>query len=387
MTYCLGLRTARGVFIAADSAISSVSPLMLDRPHETKTAFGELQGDVGPRPWRYVTEKGLKLTVGTDSVVGLAGSVATARSVINAYFGAREAGSGARDAVRHALSSVCPCTDQAEVLFGFYEAQEPCLLHVDIARNKISDVEGLVQLGSVPPSQCEWTARYVAALLSLLNRFGPDQRHVERIFVQLLALIQSYGIHDYLLPEGVGGAFVAAWVTPSGARWQGDHLYVIHDAVPNPAEMVVCATIVRDGVLCLVNNKAGSNKLITSTHWNENEHAITARVEAAGKNSLETFDNATFDYFISINKSKHIVTVVEMCGEQHHGLISLYAHKIDETIGVVWTEDMLRIANTIAGVENPDPLHMTLGFQPFIALSEELQQEREQFAWEGFVSQ
>ncbi|HJV25883.1 MAG TPA: hypothetical protein VJ673_09350 [Aromatoleum sp.] len=334
-----------------------------------------------------MNEKGLKLAVGANSVVGFAGDVATARSLIAAYFVARETGSGARDGVRQALNSVCPCTEQSEVLFGFYEDNEPRLLHANTARNAISEVEGLVQLGSVPPSQREWTASYVSAFLDLLNRFGPHPLHAERIFTQLVALMQSYSVHDYLLPRGVGGAFVAAWVTPSGARWQGDHLYVIHDAVPNPADMIMCATMVRDDVLCLVNNQTGNTKLITWPHRSESEHALTTRVEAAGNKSLGTFDDAAFDYFISINKHKHVVTVLEMCGEQHTALVSLCAHGIDGKLGVVWTEELLRIVNTIAGIEAPEHLHMTLGFQPFIELNLEHQQEREQFAWESFVDQ
>ena len=279
MTYCLGLRTARGVLIAADSAISSMGHVLSACSGEGTTTFGELQGNVGRGRWSHIEEAVLKLTVEADSVIGFAGDVDTGRCLIDLYLTLRmDAGSNGRDAVRKALSSVYPCQEQAEALFGFYDANEPYLMHVDIARGTVSEVEGLVQVGSVPQSQCTWTARYVSKFLAMLERLGPDPRQLDQVFAQLVALVQSYGVHDYLLPEGVGGAFVAAWVTPTGAQWQRDHLDVMHDTVPTSGEIVMCATMVRDGVLCLVNNQTGSSKLITWPGWRESEQAVSARI-------------------------------------------------------------------------------------------------------------
>lgn len=385
VTYCVGLWTDRGVFIAADSGFSSASPSIDSADSETTTVFGERQGDVGKKPWRFVFEKGMKVAVGADTVTGFAGDVRTARALIDAYGEARALKLDARKAVSEALISVTPCETDADVLFAFYESERPCLLHVNVATSTIEEVSGLIQLGSTLPSgQHEWTTGLVSSLQNVLNRLGSHPLHVERIFSQLVAALQSYGVHDYLPQHGVGGAFIAAWVTPDGVRWQGDHLYVIHGEIPS-FDDIMCATMIREEALCLVNNQISGTKVITSRRPLESDVDARARAKLAASNAEGSWDNAQFDYFVSINKSRHIVTVLEMRREQHHGLLSLHAPNMENSIGIVWSEAFVNLANKIEGVEEPSPEYMTVKFLPFREASEELRAAREQFAWEQFV--
>ncbi|MDT7523084.1 hypothetical protein RAE21_11775 [Rhodoferax sp. TBRC 17198] len=385
MTYCVGLRTKKGVFIAADSVFSSATPSTYMAAASNTTVFGEQQGNVGLNSLRYVSEEGLKVSVGDGAVVGFAGDVDTARALTQAYFDGRKSSLGHRDAVNVALLSVTPCEGKSEVLFAFYEGETPCLLLVDTSNQSTHDVEGLVQLGSeLSSGQHEWTAKFVTSFLRLLDQLGPHPLHTERMFTNLVALLQSYGVHDYLLKYGVGGAFVAAWVTPAGARWQGDHLYQIHGEIP-VFEDPMCATMVRDDLLCLINNQTNSNKLVGWARPSHSPEETNARGDAALKTCLAAWDSGTFDYFISINSAKHIVTIVEMRGNQHHALVSLHVSHIAERLGIVWTMELIARANTIALDGEPDSGHMTVNFFPFQELSTEEQFEREQFGWEGFV--
>lgn len=351
------------------------------------TVFGELQGDVGQRPWRYVSEEGLKIHVGDDTVAGFSGHVGVAHALIRAYLDQRVSGSIPRNAVRDALISVTPSAEQAQVLFGFYEADTPRLLLADTATGSISDIDGLVQLGSdLSVEEHQWTERYVKGYLELLGRVGPDVRHLERIYAQLVALMQSYGIHNHLLQHGVGGAFVAAWLTPAGARWQGDHLYVVHGEMP-ASDDLQCATMIRDSVLCLVNNRTGANKIIARPLPSEKRADVEFRAGQAADKCVRAWDAGEFDYFISINTSKHVVTVIEMCRKHHHQFVSLHAPGFGDRLGIVWTAELVERANTIAGVSVPDSGHMTVYFQPFDAPSPDVQKQREQFAWENLVEQ
>lgn len=385
MTYCVGLRTKRGVLIVADSVFSSPVESAYAAAIGTTTVFGERQGDVGLAPLRYVSEEGLKISVGDGTVVGFAGDVYTARTLIRAYFDRRLSGLGPRNAIYSALVSITPCEAEAEVLFAFYEGESPCLLLVNTLKQSNHDVEGLVQLGSeLSAGQHEWTAKFVSSFLQQLDRLGPHPVHIERMFTNIVALLQSYGIHDYLPQHGVGGAFVAAWVTPTGARWQGDHLYLIHGETP-AFDDPMCATMVRNDLLCLVNNQTDSTKTMGWTHPSDSQDEVKARADAVVKACEVAWDSGTFDYFISINSIKHIVTVIEMRGHLHHSLVSLHASHIARRLGIVWTEALINYANTIAGEDDPDSGHMTVWFFPFIEISGEAQCEREQFGWESFV--
>ena len=385
MTYCVGLRTDQGVFIAADSGFSSERASITTADTAPTTVFGELQGDVAAKPWRFVFESGMKLAVDGGTVMGFAGDVQTAHALIDAYAEARKVGLDVRKAVSNALINVTPCERNADVLFAFYESAKPRLLHVSVATSAIAEVKGLIQLGSTLPSgQHEWTTRLVSGFQKILNQFGPHPLHAERIFSQLVSALQSYGVHDYLPQHGVGGAFVAAWVTPEGARWQGDHLYVIHGEKPSFNDLM-CGTMVREDAICLVNNQIGGTKVLTRQRSPESQSLVQKRAESAASKAIDSWDNAKFDYFVSINKSKHIVTVLEMRGEQHHELLSLHAPNTDDSIGIVWSEVFVALANRMEGVEEPSPEYLTVRFLPFKEADEDLRAEREQFAWEQFI--
>ncbi len=385
MTYCVGFCTDQGVFIAADTSFSSMAPPINNTNSSVRTVFGERQGEVGEKPWKFVFENGMKLAVGDGMVAGFAGDVCTARSLVDAYWIMRAKTLSSREALRDALLNVTPSENDADVLFAFYELGKPCLLHVRVATAVIQEVNGLIQLGSeLPSGQHESTKKLVSAYTDLLRRFRPHPLHMERVFSQLVSALQSYGVHDYLLPYGVGGAFVAAWVTPEGARWQGDHLYIVHGREPS-SEDLMCATMIRRDALCLVNNQIDSNKVIIMRRPLESDADIEARAELAISEALNAWDNAKFDYFVSINKSSHVVTVLEMRLEQHHELLSLHAPGMEDKLGIVWTKDFLNRTNIVEGLIEPNSECLSVRFQPFKEASEELQEERNQFAWQNFV--
>lgn len=385
MTYCVGLRTKTGVFVGADSVFSSASPSAHTLASSSRTAFGELQGDVGPDGSRYVSEEGLKVSIGSDTVVGFAGDVEIARAVIRNYFDGRKAGFGARESVHSALVSVTPCEKEAEILFAFYEFEQPCLVHINTLDQSSVEVDGLVQLGSeLADGQHEWTEKFVSLNLEQLERLGTHPLHTERAFTNFLALLQSYGVHDHLLQHGVGGAFVAAWVTPTGARWQGSHLFVMLGEEPS-YEDPMCATSIHEDVLCLVNNQTESTKLLSWMLSNENTDDTKARFDSAAEKCIAAWDAGTFDYFILLNRTRHVVTVVEMRGHLHHALVSFHAPHFDRKLGIVWTRELVSHANTIAGVDQPDQGYMSVWFFPYVGLGEGAQHEREQFAWECFA--
>jgi hypothetical protein len=290
----------------------------------------------------------------------------------------------AKEAICATIASVTPCEHEADVLFAFYEADSPCLLVLNTLHRTCREVDGLIQLGSqLPAGQHEWTEKFVSSLLTQLDQFDPHPLHTERAFTNLVALLQSYGIHDYLLQYGVGGAFVAAWVTPAGARWQGNHLHVIHGEIP-AFEDPMCATMIQDDVVCLINNQTDSIKILTWRRPGDGEDVTALRIESAAAACTAAWDNGKFDYFVSLNNAKHIVTVVEMCKQQHHELVSMHASNFDDRLGIVWTPDLIDYSSTIAGVEVPDPGHMSMWFFPFKGIDEKMQRAREQFGWEQF---
>jgi len=380
MTYCIALRTAHGIFVAADSALSAASPIAFRHPEIKTTSFGERQGKMDRGLWPYVLEEGLKVTVADDFVAAFAGDVGTGENLLEAYRSARSSGFSARQAADVALQSTGPHDRYATVLIGYYTSESPTLIRVDTLPALISEIDGLVQIGSDLPDQHRWTEKMVAGLMTALDRLTPADHHVECIYAQLVCLLQSYGIHDYLLESGVGGSYVGAWITPSGARWQGDHLFVAHSDQPDENNIVMCSVAVRNDALCLTGNQAGMIKVIGKKALHEDVQEADIRLKEASDDAVRSFDLGLFDYFSSININRHVVSVLEMQQSRHHALVSLCPQGSDGTLGILWTESLLEAANLSAYRKKARSEEITLRFIPFIRISAEEEHERDLIA-------
>lgn len=374
MTYCLGWRTKHGVAIIVDSLLSAADPKVFQHPELRRTTFGESQGKINNKRWPYVAEEGMKLRVGADVITGFAGDVGVARRLMDQFQHAYASGRSLREAAKSALGKVADRQSDTTVLIGGYEGKKPVLLRIDTKPRGISYVDTLVQVGSVPAAQMRWTATMAGRLAGMASASASSRDNAERLFTPLIALVQSYGVHDQLVDQGIGGSFLGAWVTPEGAQWQRDTLYATHQADVNADEAVMCGVMVRPGFACLISNKTDVVKVITVGK----DYPDSALLEDADE-VIAQFDRAGFDYFVSINSQTHIVTVIEMRQSLHHALLSLRPAETG-TIGITWTEQLRKIANTVAGVSNPDGQELTLYFIEYLPISADEQRLRDQFA-------
>ncbi|NHZ44917.1 hypothetical protein [Massilia aquatica] len=374
MTYCLGWRTRHGVAIIADSLLSAAQPDLYQHPEITHTTFGELQGKTKSKRFSYVAEEGLKLRVGSDFIVGFAGDVGLGRRLMDQFQIEYAAGKSLRDAATAALKKIAASQSDTTVLIGGYEGKKPVLLRIDTAPRGVSYVDKLVQIGSVPAAQMGWTAHMAEKLAGMPFNNASDGGNAERLFTPMIALVQSYGVHDNLVEQGIGGAFLGAWVTPDGAQWQRDALYAVHRADVKAAEAIMCGVSVRPRFACLISNQTDVVKIIT-VGKDDPGTSVTAEADEV----TAQFDSALFDYVISINSEKHIVTVIEMKRSRHHRLLSLRPGDTG-TIGITWTEQLIAMANTVAGVPSPDGQELTLYVIPFLGISPGEQAHRDRFA-------
>lgn len=371
--------------MAGDSAVTSRSLRAFNFPDRRRTSFGERQGQMDSATRRYVLEEGHKLSVGDNFVTAIAGDMATAESILETFRTAYVGGSDPCDAAQNALRSSGPFSTDATVLIGTYFNDRPVLLRVDTIPESVTEIDGLVQIGSDLPDQHAWTSKLVTGLLPHVEKLkGPETIHAERCFSQIIGLLQSYVIHDYLLERGAGGAFVGAWITEAGARWQGDHLFVVHGDKPDPDNLILCGTFIRDSSICLVTNQDENVQISRGRFKRKSTDSVRA---SPMDMAIGDFDCGSFDYFISINSQKHIVTIIEMNRFRHHRLVSICPQSGRGTLGIIWTERLLEIVKTFAGVEKPDGQELTLGFLTFSPIPEDEASMRDKFAEEMELSQ
>jgi hypothetical protein len=378
MTYCLGWKLKSGILLAADSAVTWLhEPPSRAYPLDV-TSVGERHGVIETRKGpKYVFEEALKIRQIGDSIAAITGDMGTAANLLRTIETAHAAGLSYRAALDTALTSNRPFSEAlgVSVLYAFYEAGVPHLMQLDTDDGgRIHEIEDLAQIGSIPEAHKRYTRQIIASLREVYGDRYLTKETIANVFSQVIALMQSYGVHDYLIAHGVGGAVVGAWVTPEGAAWQRDVFYIIHPPEPSPDNLTSCAVIVRDGTVCLLNNSTDFCVALTNRHHDENSAASETRADDALTTACDRFDRGLFDHLVFINQGKHIASVVHMDQHRHHYLLYVDSYEDEEgdrRIGIVWTPTLLQLVNTIPGNQKIVGDELTLQWIPYRPASPE----------------
>jgi len=378
MTYCLGWKSNDAIFMIGDSAVTLFAT-NVDRVPETGelTSFKEKQGLIDNSDSTYfIEEKALKVHDLYNSAVCFAGSVYLGQTIIDNLRSYLSFGSDPRKAFYSTIQNLSPFSsfgdDDVTLLFGFYENTKPVLLQVDIKNNEpIQEVGWLAQIGSISEYHQQLSERFINHFDKILSAVGNrTSRHIESVLVQLLGLIQSFGIYRYLPDEYVGGAFCGLTVTFSGIQWQPHILYVLHLPEPTTDALVITAVSVTNRTLTIVNNTTGHTKIITNPEPDEDIAAAERRADDAAKIMIANFDQGKFEYICFLNTSQHIVTVVEMCNQISHKLLFIDVETtVEGRIGIVWSPDLLNMVSHIPQ-QKMDPQHdLCIKWQPYREMS------------------
>lgn len=310
MTYILGWRFGQSAYIVADTALTLARPTREERDRviaDQTTSFGEL---VVRETERVVAEGVLKLIHLDQLAVAFCGDVRTARSVAEAIAFRLRQGVLPREAVQNALLSNAPFSDssrQIHLIIGIPASREPILLAFNIEGDqRLHEVqdETLVQFGSILPSHKSLTA-------TLLKQLAVFRDEPGRLLACALGIIQSFGVHDYLLSQGAGGSFVGLRVGPNGIRWQQDLLYVLKADLDPMIDIV--SSIVRDHVLVVRSNLIHECRYFGDSindglndEWRHQWWDAAFDFTAQGR----------FDFVLLLNTAARIVSAVEMLKQQ-----------------------------------------------------------------------
>lgn len=355
MTYCIGVKSAEVVYLAADSAVTSS-----DEPRIERTSFGEKHSMYrGPSTGRYVQEGKLKLYSMDRVAITFSGDVDVGEFVVRQLQSAIAAGNDLFAAFNEATSSRA-VAEKAKFVLAFLRNGMPTLAESTPEGATIHENDGtLIQFGSINSAYQDLTRK-------LVDSIRERSTSPPRFIAQLLAILQSYGTHDYLIEQGVGGGFCGLYLDHHGVHWQPDMFYsIIH---PQLETVGYVGSLVREEVWCLFTTLISECPIFAHRRDNESAEIARQRVSDVSYELTEKFDNGVFDYAAILNIGRHIVCVVEMLGNRDHELIRIEPHpKIQNTLGVYWSPELLSKINTIPqqeGVDEP-PRDFCLWFLPY----------------------
>jgi hypothetical protein len=316
MTYCIGFRKGPLACLIADAAVTGPHPSI-----EAQTSFGELQIKDGVSS---VSERALKIFRLPMVAVTFSGLDRVGRGFVEQLSTRLTAGMSVAKAFEASLANVQPLNSPSDlqVICAWPTPNGGRLLSFNAAMDqRVSEHEHLVQIGSADRERRLTTERF----LKFLEQF-PQLTPVQSM-VAMTALCQSYGVYDYTLSRGIGGAFTAISTGPEGIQWQPNTMYIFYHpedlsgsiksqsaAAPSnlqggPTMPTVFACMHQD-VLAL-RSSVGSPRLLTNSFEGEPHETVLARAEAASRYALRVVSGGGADYLAFLCTAFRSVTLCE----------------------------------------------------------------------------
>lgn len=302
VTYILGWKCDGDVYLCGDTAMSHGLPGLVQTTH---SSFGEAHiGDSG----KYVSESIIKVIRLDQAAVALTGDVLAAKAFIKEFAYRLKSDGEVEQALERTVASRSPFaadkefsllvagpTDSGAQLFAF----NPNGNHDTVE----CEEGGIAQLGSASVAHKAQTSKWLGPVT------GHFRNDPNLVLAMALTGLQSYGIHDYLLAEGVGGPFCGLRVDKTGSHWQKDMLTVIYG--PDLKLHGMVSTLVRDNVLIAESNITNTTRLFADdlmggldAKW-LHQKTIPAKYIRAG----------LFDYVGLLSNGQRTATVAEMKGQ------------------------------------------------------------------------
>lgn len=312
MTYIAGWRFGAHAYLISDTALTlhpQLGQLREERAPGSVTSFGE--SNVSELN-QLVCEAVLKTSNLGHAAVSFCGDVALATSVIRSFAARLREGLDPEQAFRHAVSDNGPFDDPertTHLIVAIPQQPNPrlivCHLDGDQQIHEIPD-HHLVHFGSMAPKYAHTAAHLIGHLKSFAHE--PD-----RFLTGALAILQTYGLHDYLMEHGVGGTFCGLHADTSTVCWQKDILYLLyHGRLPRPTPpdepcIRMVMSIVRDDVLIVRSNISQSCRYfghnpVLDDDWRAKWWDTGCNFASHGR----------FDFVIVLNTKDRIASVVEM---------------------------------------------------------------------------
>jgi hypothetical protein len=206
-----------------------------------------------------VYEGALKLINLERAAIAMAGDSALAQAIAGTFKEAFQLTDNPREALHIAIMSNGPFSSERSctLVVAFPNSPTPTLLSFNLNNDQtIIDhrEDCFLPIGSIPI----W---YKNASFSIIELVGAGFCNKPSWFLtSVLAFVQSYGIHEYILEQGVGGAFCGLFIGEHSIEWQSDLLFLLYDRGRDPNINAV-SSIVRDHVLVV---RSLYNELVAS---------------------------------------------------------------------------------------------------------------------------
>lgn len=233
MTYCVGFKHGKSVYLFSDSAVTRFETSAT----KSESSFGET---FHPTPGLSVSEGALKIIrVSEDCLVAIAGDAKRAIDAALSLRTAFESGSTVKEALQSLSNSIESRKDEE---FSMLVARSGTLCPELWKWSSAQGSEATEISSGCVASIGNLTSWHDSFAKNFLGQLSRSPQPEESVLSMAGAFLQALSSRDILFQGGVGGAFAGAKVGPNGVSWMPDTTYVLHDKAFQSVNLIsVCA--------------------------------------------------------------------------------------------------------------------------------------------------
>ncbi len=335
MTYPLAWKTKESVFLAADTAITTISEEKLNLGIK-ESSFGQ-ENFLDEEEGRMVEERVVKLFLRKNIGITFAGNYILALKVTTIFYKKINEGCEIREALNEALFlNPIPNNKSLEFIVGYYENKPKLLYFNSKIGSTIKEGEGIIQIGNPLEVHKKLTEEWV-------NDTSNSQAKPEVQLVAILGVLQSYNLFSPQMERGIGGAFCGLRISKDGGFWQPDILYM--DYAVSQGKLV--STGFRHDSLVINSPNIGRSRCLASYTFDMTQDRVYEQTKKAVEKGRKFHMNSQFEYIIMVHVQNVALTIVEMQRKNKHEFIWIESIKDDQEQGTKITlfPEMRAIAN------------------------------------------
>ncbi len=337
MTICIAWKTDETAFIVADSAVTKKSEI--DNV-STVTSFGEAQGNIGSGG-DHVYEGAFKIYSDDNVSICLSGDAAFGNEVVRILLLHLSFNRSVEESIENTINNFQDFNAKPGIQIVVASYSEGAKLHTieNKAKSIVCSDKDFVIFGSPSNDLKQYVESFYKAFKdSWISEIKISPKANEYFHIRMLVLAQIYGIHNYTLEDGIGGAYTGMSVNSSGVQLQPDICYVITGENVTFDLMMFTSVHVEKNHFCIINTNT-SNILIPnmSVSPKSQDDFLDSSISKATKK----FDSGEFKYYIFLNLARHSAVIVDMGENLHHLLLSVDVRGSDtRTIGLLVDKDL-----------------------------------------------
>lgn len=363
MTFCLGWVTETAAFLVADSAVTYLTEEEKHKNRSSNTSFGEKQGCIDEGK-KYVYEEALKLYIYDRVAITFSGSSDFGNELVELIENHLIAGKTPLKAIENTIKNFLDFSEYESIklLIACYES-EPIIYFVDNkGKDYITEVNDFISIGSASSKFKKSCSSFYKSFLDGHIKENYNMLRDEIFLLKILALTQSYGVNNYTIEDGLGGAYSGLYITKECLKWQPDICYSIQWIDPSLRPPIITAVFIRDNNEYIINTNT-HNIVLSNSEKDEK------KLRDSFSTVIDSFDSGVFEYFIFINKYWHVATIIHMNRKLQHDFLFIDIQERKKgTIGMLIDSRLNDMCNDFHE-ERVSSEDITINHIPYIPIS------------------